>query len=110
MKDFRGDRPVNPTSTSMVIIDVRDTRLVAIGVKNLDAVQTLTCTIRRRAHQSDDMADGQFFPELDAIPPLTQRAVDVDVGVNMDIELVGIASGGGLQATVTVKSDWGRRP
>lgn len=100
---------VNPTSTSLGIVDVRDARLVAIYVKNLDAVQTLDVTVRRRAALGDDFSDSQVFEELTAIPPLTPKTIDFDCGVQAEIEVVGIASGGGLNATLTVKPDYGRR-
>lgn len=110
MIDFRGDVTVNATSTSLAVIDVRDTRLVAVAIKNQDVTQTLSVTLRRRCHPADDFAEGNIFEELTDIPPGTQRAVDVDVGVQWDLEVVGIASGAGLTATLTVKPDRGRRP
>lgn len=102
-------KPAGPTSTSLAIVDVRDTRLIAIYVKNTDAVQTLSVTVRRRATLADDFSEGQVFDEFTDIPPLTPRVVDFDCGVNTEVEVVGIASGAGLDATITIKPDGGRR-
>ena len=90
-------------------MDTRDTRLVAIYVKNTDATQTLDVTVRRRATLADDFAEGQVFDEFTAIPPLTPRVVDFDCGVNTEVEVVGVASGAGLDAELTIKPDGGRR-
>lgn len=107
---FRNTVTVNPTSTSLAIVSIANTRLMAISVKNLDAAQSLTVTLRRRAHPSDDFADAAAFQEFDAIPPLTARSVDVDCGTHFELEVVGVASGAGLQATLACKPDMGRRP
>ncbi len=101
--------PVLATSTSMAIVDVRDTRLVAVSVKNLDAAQTLNVTLRQRAHPDDDMTDAPVFDELTTIPALTARCITFDVGVMGELEVVGVASGAGLNASVGVKPDGGRR-
>ena len=91
----------------MVVVDIRDARVVAVAVKNLDAVQTLSCALRRRAHLDDDFALSSL-PDLVEVLPLEQKSVDVDCGTNVELELVGTASGAGLTAQVTVKNDGGR--
>ena len=101
---------VGPTSTSMGIIDSRDTRWVAIQAKNLDATQTLTCTVRRRARLADDFAPSVAFDEFFAIPALASRVVDFDSGLSAEVEVLGVASGGGLNSLLTMKPDHGRRP
>lgn len=93
----------------MGIVDVGDTARVAVSVKNLDAVQTLNVTLRRRPAVQDDFSDAPVFDELTGIPALTTRAVDFDTGVHKELEVVGVASGAGLNATLTVKPDGGRR-
>lgn len=106
---FRDAVPAGPTSTSLAIIDVRNTRFVACAAKNLDATQTVTVSLRRRASNLDDFADAQFYVELADIPPLTQRQVDVDVGSNFELEALGVASGAGATVMLTLKPDFGRR-
>ena len=107
---FRGPAPVGTVTTSLAVVDVRDTRMVAVSFKNTDGTQTCTLTVRRRAHPADDMDDGIVFPEFENIAPGRTKQVDVDVGVSMDLEVVGIASGGGFTGNLTIKPDMGRRP
>jgi hypothetical protein len=102
--------PILPTSTVMATVDVRDSRLVAVSVKNLDVgVQTLTVTIGRRCSLADDFSPAQTFEDFTDIPAGAQRTVDFDCGVNLELEVRGIASGLGLNAIITVKPDGGRR-
>lgn len=107
---FRDRVAVGPTSTSLAIVLIANTRLMAVSVKNLDATQTLTVTLRRRAHPEDDFCDAAAFEELVSIPPLTPRTVDVDCGTHYELEVLGIASGAGLDADLACKPDMGRRP
>jgi hypothetical protein len=108
--DLREPATAGPTTTSLGIIDVRETRLASVSVKNLDATQTVTVSLRRRAHLGDDFADAQYYPELEAIAPGVQKQVDVDVGVNMELEALGVASGAGASVMLTMRSDTrGRR-
>jgi hypothetical protein len=107
---YRGAVAVGVTTTSLVTVDVRDARIVCVAVKNLDASQTLTVTLRARCHASDDFAERAVLRDLTDIPPSTQVCVDVDVGVLTELEVLGVASGAGLDAVVTIKPDNGRRP
>jgi len=100
--------PVLSTSTSMAIVDVSTTRRVAVSVKNLDATQTLSVTLRQRAFAADDMAPAPVFDELTAIPALTPRIITFDVGAMNELEVVGVASGAGLNASLSVIPDGGR--
>ena len=101
---------VGPTSTVMATVDIRDTRTCAVAVKNTDASQTLDVTLRRRCDSRDDFAPTNTPLELEAILPGEQRACDIDVGVHVELEVLGVASGAGLDAVITVKPDYGRRP
>jgi hypothetical protein len=99
---------VNPTSTSMAVVDVRDWSTLAIGVKNLDETQTLSVWIRRRADALDDFTNAQQPPEFVDIQPLEQACVDVNVGSQVQLEVVGVASGAGLSAVLTIRASLGR--
>jgi hypothetical protein len=108
--DFRGPVSVNTVTTSLAVIDVSDTRMVAIAFTNTDGTQTALLTVRRRAHPQDPFDDGIVFPEFENVAPGSTKQVDVDMGVSRGLEVLGKASGAGFTGNLTIKPDVGRRP
>lgn len=106
---FTRGKQVDPTPTVIGTVDVRDTRLAVIYVKNLDALQTISVTIQRRAYLADDFTEAQVFEEFTSIPPLTARCVDFDCAVHRELQVTAISSGVGCLADLSVNPDWGRR-
>jgi hypothetical protein len=100
---------VDPTPDVIATVDVRDTRIVSIYVKNLDGAQTLSVTIQTRGTLDADFSERLVFDELTAIPAGKARTIDFDCGTQSELQLTGIASGAGLLADVTIKPDGGRR-
>lgn len=97
---------VNPTSTSLAILDVRATRTVSLAVKHSAAGQTLTVWTRLRLSPLDDFADGAQREELLDIPTDTPRLVVLEVSdAAYELEVMGRASGGGLTCNLTVEPD-----
>ena len=94
---------VGPTSTSMATVDVRDNVTVCVAVTNHDEAQTLAVTLRARCHPSDGFAVRASFKEFESIAPGEPVCVDVHVGTLTELEVVGVASGAGVSATVTVR-------
>lgn len=101
--------PVDPTPTVVATVDVRDTRLLAIYVKNLDGAQTCDVTIQTRGARSSDFAERAVFDELTAIPAGAARTIDFDCGTQVELQLTAVASGAGLDLDVSIKPDGGRR-
>ncbi len=99
---------VAPTATTLITLDTSATQTATIQVTNLDAVQTLACTIQRRAISSLGFAD-TTMPDLANIGPLATAAVDIDCGSNLEVRVIGTASGAGLDCTVGAR-DKPRRP
>jgi hypothetical protein len=87
----------------MLVVDVRDCVTACVAVKNHDAEQTLAVSLRARCHESDDFAARAAFKEFEAISPGEQVCVDVHVGTLTELEVLGVASGAGVSATVTVR-------
>ena len=100
---------VDPTPDVIATVDVRDTRLVSIYVKNLDGAQTCDVTIQTRGSLAADFAERNVFDELTAIPAGVARTIDYDCGTQVELQLTAIASGAGLNVDVTIKPDGGRR-
>lgn len=102
-RGFRAPFDIAATTTSLVVLDVRETKLVAVTLKNPDGLQSLSVTFNTRAHPLDDLAPRSVFEEMTAIPPGQSRTVDVSVGGAVDLEVLAIASGVGVtQATLSV--------
>ena len=99
---------VAPTSTTLGTFDTSATQTLTIQVTNLDGVQDLACTIQRKAISSLGFAD-TTMPDLANIPAGTTAAVDIDCGSNLEVRVVGTASGAGLECTVGAR-DKPRRP
>ncbi len=90
---------VAPTPTTLATFDVGTTATLTVQVSNLDATQTLSCTVQRRAVTSAAFVD-TTLGDLASIGPNSSAAVDLDCGANSDIRIVGTASGAGLTATI----------
>jgi hypothetical protein len=90
---------VAPTVTTLATFDTSQTQTLTVQVSNDDAVQTLACTVQRRASLLAAFADSTM-PDLSSIAPLGTAAVDIDCGGNAEVRVVGYASGAGLAATV----------
>ena len=101
--------PVDPTPTEVLRIDVRDTRLLAITVKNLDVSQVVTCTVERRAFLESDFVP-TTLGDLSDIQPGLAGTVDVDSGAHMEVRVMATASGLGCDVEVSARNDGGRRP
>jgi len=99
---------VAPTATTLATFDVGTTATLTVQVANLDAVQTLACTVQRRATLTSAFVDSTIG-DLADVQPLGSACVDLDCGANAEIRIVGVASGAGLTATVCGR-DKPRRP
>jgi hypothetical protein len=95
---------VAPTTTTMVTLDVRDTDMAAVAVKNLDGSQTLSVTVSSRIHPALDWAPSTLA-DLSSIPAGATRSVQVDTRRLDALLLEGVASGAGLTAEVTARAD-----
>jgi hypothetical protein len=94
---------VAPTPTTMGTWDVQRTARLAIQVTNTDGAQTLACTIQRRVSRTLAFAD-TTIPDLSSIAPGATAAVDVDCAADVEVRLVGTASGAGLNASVAARN------
>ena len=79
--------------------------VVTVQVTNTDAVQTLDCVLRRRVSADFEMAVSTL-PDLRDIPALGTAAVDIETGAAYEVEVLGTASGAGLDALVMVVNKW----
>lgn len=93
---------VAATATPMATFDTSSTQILTVQVTNTDAVQTLDCTVQRRASLLEDFAD-TTMPDLMGIAALGTAAVDLDCGGNVEFRISGIASGAGLDATICAR-------
>jgi hypothetical protein len=89
-----------PTETVLGEYRVGDWSLISLQVTNTDETQTLACRIDSRLTVDDDYAPSTL-PDLAEIPPLATRKVDIDCRGVLDIQLVGAASGIGLDCFVS---------
>lgn len=96
----RVTRPVLPTETVITTVNVHTFGLLSLQVKNTDETQTLDCVVKSRCTKDDDFAESELT-DLQGIQPGETRKVDIDVRVTYEIELVGTASGAGLDCTVS---------
>lgn len=99
---WRNPVSVNGTSTSLVVVDVRDLRSVAVTFKNTDVSQTVDLYIWTKSHKLDDLAPRQQPPEFAAIPPGETRTRDVELGTEVELEVVGVASGAGCDGSLSI--------
>jgi len=90
---------VAPVSTTLATFDVSTTQTLTVQVANSDASQTLACTVQRRAVALADFVD-TTLGDLASIGPSSSACVDLDCGANVEIRIVGTASGAGLTATI----------
>lgn len=108
---FRDTVSVGITSTSLAVVNIANTRLMAVSVYNPDATHSVSVTLRRRAHVDDQFSEGAVLEELITVPPLTPKSADVDCGTHYELEVVGVAlSGPGHDIFLACKPDMGRRP
>lgn len=99
---------VAPTATVLLTLDTSATQTLTMQVTNLDALQTLACTVQRKAIGGMDWADTPLIA-LESIAPLATAIADLDCGGSLEVRITGIASGAGLDASVGAR-DKPRRP
>lgn len=90
---------VAPVTTTLATFDTSTTAALTVQVANLDGAQTLSCTVQRRATLLSAFVD-TTLGDLAAIGPNSSACVDLDCGANVEVRVVGIASGAGLSATI----------
>lgn len=100
---------VAPVATTMATIDVLQTKILSVSVRNLDVSQTLDVTILRQVWGNDsEAAVSGFAPstlgDLLGIGPGQIAAVDIDVGSNSALRFSGVASGAGLTAVISARN------
>lgn len=99
---------VAPVETSMGTLDTINTDWLTVQIYNASSSQALDCRLRLSARQDTTAqtlptAISEFLG-LTNIQPLESRCVDIQVcGVRV-IEVIGIASGVGLTATIAVNN------
>lgn len=91
---------VAPTSTVLATFDVSTTAVLTVQVGNGDASQALVCTVQRRAVQGAAFVDSSI-PDLSSIAASSAACVDIDCAANVEIRVIGVASGAGLTATIS---------
>lgn len=100
--------PIGPTPTDITLLDVRDTRFLAVSVTNLDGVQTVDGTVLSAVWAGDDLGPTSIS-DLAAIAPGETRPVTLDCDTRSSIQLRFTASGAGCNIRVSAKPDGGRR-
>lgn len=99
----RAPYDINPTLTSLVVLDVRQVNLVTVTFKNPDGAQTVSVTFNSRTHRLDDLAPRAVLDELTNIPAGATRTADLSLGAAYELEVLAQASGLGITgATLTV--------
>jgi hypothetical protein len=93
-------KAVAPTPTLLATIHVEEYALLCMQFENLDATQTLDVTIKVRSSRTGNYAPNSFS-ELLGIAALTPAAVPIDVKGFVDIQFWGVASGAGLNCTIS---------
>lgn len=92
--------PVAPTPTELFTIDTRSMKATAVQVVNLDAVQTVACTVFSRVDGRLGWAPSSL-PDLISIPPLESRLVQIDTTQLTELQVTAVASGAGCDVAVT---------
>ncbi len=91
--------PVAPTPTELFTIDALSMRATAVQVTNLDAVQTVSCTVFSRLDGRMPWAPSSL-PDLISIPPLESRLVQIDLTRLTELQVTAVASGAGCDVAV----------
>lgn len=92
--------PVGPTPTELFTIDTRSVRVTAVQVTNLDALQTVACTVFSRIDGRLGWAPSSL-PDLISIPPLESRLVQIDTTQLTEVQVTAVASGAGCDVAVS---------
>lgn len=111
MTTYLKDEPfaVAPTPTDITLLDVRDTRLLAVSVTNLDVSQTVDGSVLSAVWKGGTLGL-TTLADLQAIAPGETRPVTLDCDTRSEIQLRFVASGAGCNIRVSAKPDGGRRP
>lgn len=91
---------VAPTETTLATLDVSVRRGVSIQIVNLDATQTLSCTIYVR-NKYEPVWAPTTFPDFAVVGPGSSVAAVVPCEGVSELELRGYMSGSGGDARVT---------
>lgn len=91
---------VAPTTTTVLVLDVRYVEQVAVQVTNLDGTQTFDGIVERKTFQETAYAPSTM-PDFQGLAPGASVMADIDCRGSAYLRLVGTMSGAGGNVRVS---------